>query len=587
MKHQITIIFHILILSLSVQAAEDFTISPKNRVIQESSTQKGQVTIDSQINDITFSTIKDNTYKLDTLTKQGPVIFVFLSTECPVAQRYTLRLRRMHAEFAEKNVTFVGVYANENDSLEDVQAYVQKAEFSFPIVKDIDGSLARHLGGTMTPQAHLIDASSTLRYRGPIDDNRIITRVKHNYLKDALVAVFDGKTLLVKETPAFGCTIHLPEVTNENNITYSEHIAPLIQKNCQTCHQADGIAPLTFSNYADAKTHATKILEYTQAKQMPPWRLGDGYGDFKNERRLTDAEIETFKKWVETDTPEGSKVKTEPITQPSDKWRHGEPDLVIKTASLDELPQGHDIAISLVIPTNFEEEKYVRGIDFQLDSGFNIRRINAVIGSKRKSQKMVSPEDRSTKSVEKPITQDNINRIDWTWTPGVVPTFMPDGVGYLLPKKGEIILEMQLHNSDNQREKSMLIGVYFTDKTDTAKLHKVTMTGYSNQQNVVSSYRLKKDVYILNAYPSLQVYNHDMRIVAITPTGEQIKMLWVMKSDIKWSEVYHYNNPIFLPAGTRLEFEDIESLNSELSNQKNESLICHFYFVLASEYQPE
>ncbi len=587
MKHLITIFFHILIISISVQAAENFTISRKNRVIQEASTQKGQVSVDSQIGNYTFSTLKGNTYQLDTLTKQGPVIFVFLSTECPVAQRYTMRLRRTHAEFTEKNVTLVGVYANENDSLEDVQTYVQKAEFPFLIVKDTDGSLARHLGATMTPQVHLIDSSNTLRYRGPIDDNRIVTRVKHTYLKEALVAVLDGKKVSVKETPAFGCTIHLPELPNESDITYSEHIAPLIQKNCQTCHQQDRIAPLTFSNYADAKTHATKIAKYTQAKLMPLWRLGQGYGDFKNERRLTASEIEMFTKWVEAGTPKGPIVKAEPNPQPSDTWTHGEPDLVIKTANLNELPQGHDIAISLVIPTNFEEEKYVRGIDFQLDSGFNIRRINAVIGSERKSQKMDSAEDGATKSVDKPVAQDNMNRIDWTWTPGIVPNFLPDGIGHLLPKRGEIILEMQLHNSDNQADKSMLIGVYFTNKTETTKLHKVTMTGYSNQQNVVSSYRLKKDVYILNVYPSLQVYKHDMRIVAITPTGEQIKMLWVMKSDFKWNEVYHYNKPIFLPAGTRLEFEDIETPNPELSNQKNESLICHFYFVLASEYKPE
>lgn len=587
MKYKIAIIFHIFIISIAVQAAEDYTIPRKNRVIQESSSQKGQVSVDSQIHDITFSSIKENTYQLKTLTKQGPAVFVFLSTECPVAQRYTMRLRRMHSEFADKNVTLIGVYSNENDSLDDVKTYIQKAEFAFPIVKDTDGSLARHLGATMTPQAYLIDKTSTLRYRGPIDDNRIITRVKHTYLKDALAAVLDGKAVLVKETPAFGCTIHLPELPSNTDITYSEHIASIIQKNCHSCHQQDGISPFTFSNYTDAKIHAAKIAKFIQERHMPLWRLGKGYGDFKNERRLTDAEIEMFKKWVETDTPEGPKVNTEVNPQPADSWTHGEPDLLIRTDNLNELPQGHDLAISLVIPTNFEEERYVKGIDFQLDSGFNIRRINAVIGADRKPKMIDSPEGRSTKSVDKPISQENINRIDWTWTPGVRPTFLPDGVGYLLPKRGEIILEMQLHNSDNHSEKSMLIGVYFTNNTDTAKLHKVTMVGYSNQQNVVSSYRLKKDVYILNAYPALQVYNHDMRIVAITPSGEQIKMLWVIKSNYKWSEVYHYRKPIFLPAGTRLEFEDTETLNHELSSKNNESLICQFYFVLASEYQPE
>ena len=189
MIRKIATILFILILPTVVHAQTDYTIPKKHRVIQEKLPDSQRVPVGTKLSDITFTTLPGNTRSLGLLITQGPAIFVFLAAECPVAQRYAMRLKRMHTDFADKHVTLIGVYANENDSVDDIKAYLAKAEFPFPIVKDTDGSLARHLGATMTPQAHLIDSRGVLRYRGPIDDNRYETRIKHNYLRDALVAV--------------------------------------------------------------------------------------------------------------------------------------------------------------------------------------------------------------------------------------------------------------------------------------------------------------------------------------------------------------------------------------------------------------
>lgn len=217
----------ILFIPITVFAQSDYTIPKKHRVIQEQTLKSQNVPIGSKFTDVDFTSIHRDTYSLSSLSKQGPIIFVFLSAECPVAQRYAMRLKRMQREFTNENVTIVGVYSNVNDSVNDVQEYLKKAEYPFPIVKDVNGRIARHLGATMTPQAHLIDTSKVLRYRGPIDDNRYETRVKHNYLKDALVAILSGKEVKVKETPAFGCTIHLPDLPVEKPVIYQEQIAQI------------------------------------------------------------------------------------------------------------------------------------------------------------------------------------------------------------------------------------------------------------------------------------------------------------------------------------------------------------------------
>ena len=304
MKPYILTFFLILTLPFAAHTAtDDYTITKKHRVIQEATLQPSNVPIGTKLPHLTFTTLSGKMSNLDTHTKQGPVVFVLLATECPVAQRYTMRLKRLHNEFASQNTTFIGIYPNENDTTDDVKTYAAKAEFPFPIVKDATGKLARALGATMTPQAILVDTSNTLRYRGAIDDNRYETRIKHHYLRDALLATHTDTPIPVQETPAFGCTLHLPETDIPAEVTYSKHIAPILQKNCQTCHRHGEVAPFTLTHYGDAKAWATEIAEYTKVRLMPPWQPAAGYGDFKNARRLTDTEIQLIAHWVEAGAP--------------------------------------------------------------------------------------------------------------------------------------------------------------------------------------------------------------------------------------------------------------------------------------------
>ena len=114
MKPYITTLLLILMLPLVLHAAPDYTITNKHRVIQEVSLNQNRVPIGTQLSRLNFTTLDGDTHTLDTLTEQGPVVLAFLATECPVAQRYAMRLKRLHTEFTtEKQTIFVGVYANE------------------------------------------------------------------------------------------------------------------------------------------------------------------------------------------------------------------------------------------------------------------------------------------------------------------------------------------------------------------------------------------------------------------------------------------------------------------------------------------
>jgi hypothetical protein len=92
--------------------------------------------------------------------------------------------------------------------------------------------------------------------------------------------------------------------------TFHKDIEPILQRSCQTCHAVGKIAPFALSSYDDAKTVAPLLVTRTQDRSMPPWGAFETatckprHG-WKDDKRLTDAEIKTFEDWNTAGAPEG------------------------------------------------------------------------------------------------------------------------------------------------------------------------------------------------------------------------------------------------------------------------------------------
>src|SRR5262249_36100161 len=54
-------------------------------------------------------------------------------------------------------------------------------------------------------------------------------------------------------------------------ITFTKHIAPILQRSCQHCHRPGSIAPMSLLTYEDARPWAKAIKRRTAAREMPPW----------------------------------------------------------------------------------------------------------------------------------------------------------------------------------------------------------------------------------------------------------------------------------------------------------------------------
>ena len=77
-------------------------------------------------------------------------------------------------------------------------------------------------------------------------------------------------------------------------VTFARDVAPILFANCAYCHRPGEIAPFSLLSYRDARPWAVSIKKAVSSRQMPPWNADPHYGSFRDERRLTSAEIDTI-----------------------------------------------------------------------------------------------------------------------------------------------------------------------------------------------------------------------------------------------------------------------------------------------------
>src|SRR5260370_33201166 len=93
--------------------------------------------------------------------------------------------------------------------------------------------------------------------------------------------------------------------TSVHAVTFYRQIAPIIYKNCAPCHRPGEAGPFSLLTYEDMKRRASQIAAVTKRRYMPPWLPEPGHGDFIEERRLSDAQIQLIQEWVKQGAPAG------------------------------------------------------------------------------------------------------------------------------------------------------------------------------------------------------------------------------------------------------------------------------------------
>ncbi|HKS16096.1 MAG TPA: redoxin domain-containing protein [Planctomycetota bacterium] len=510
--------------------------------------------------DFTLNDPAGKAHTLYGLKDSKATVLVFLGIECPMVARYGARLADLHAAWAPKGVSFLGIHSNAGETAEAVAAHAKRSGYSFPVLLDPRRKTADGLKVDITPTAVVLDAAFFVKYRGAIDDHKSEDRVKSRYLSDAIASVVEGRDVAVAETTPVGCAIQRrAEAAADGDVTYAGQVADILNRRCVTCHRAGQVAPFSLTTYEQASRWSRDIKRATKAKTMPPW-MPANHGEFRDERWLSDAEIDTLARWCDTGAPLGDKAKVPTPPKFPEGWMLGEPDLVLTGPDYEVGPTGPDEYRCYVLPTDLPEDRWVSAVEVRPGNMRIVHHIIAYVDTSGLSEKLdaddAKPGYRSQGTGPGFIPSGEMSG----WAPGVTPYALPEGVGRQLRKGARIVLEVHYHKNGRVEKDRATIGLHFSKKPVRQPLRWITpmnamfvLKPGEKRIKVTASQSFKRDVKAISIFPHMHLLGREMTAEALLPDGTRKTLIHVPAYDFNWQDTYHFKEPIPLPAGTKIE----------------------------------
>jgi mono/diheme cytochrome c family protein len=328
---------------------------------------------------------------------------------------------------------------------------------------------------------------------------------------------------------------------NSTGITYSKDVAPILNKRCVECHRAGEAAPMSFTSYKEVRPWAKAIRQQVVTHTMPPWFADPHFGNFKNDRRLSQQEIDLISNWVLAGAPEGNPSDLPTKREFAEGWNIGKPDLVIDFGADFEVPASGVVPYQYFkVPTNFTEDKWIEAAEIRPQHRDVTHHVNVFV-------------------LEAGQKDDNGSLLTG-FAPGVQPLNLEPGSAMLV-KAGSVFL-FQAHyttNGHTAKDRSY-IGLRFAKQPPT--LRSITDRAYNaafrippNDPDYVvnATWTAPADVDVFAFMPHMHFRGKAFEYTAVYPDGRREVLLNVPAYDFNWQLGYELKNPIHMPQGTKIE----------------------------------
>ena len=372
-----------------------------------------------------------------------------------------------------------------------------------------------------------------------------------------------------------------PVVIHAQEITYEKDISPIVAIKCAPCHHPGGGAPFPLLTYQDVAKRVSFIKDVVETKYMPPWRADNDYVHFANDRSLSEKEIKLIIGWINNKSPQGTAVKINQSSTPliTDTKYGRKPDLLLKMTD------------SFVVKGNNEEQFIIFKIPFELKETANIEAVEFYSNNK----KLIHHANYAVHEVADPsidiyksspfvdlAANDKTNFNQYIpyrksityyggWIPGTTYEYYPKEFGWVLPKRGVILLTV--HFAPTPVDENSLSGVnLFFKKSPVTRPVKVISFGSGGigEKDITPSFFIKPeqvktftldlvnpgdDFSAMYVWPHMHYIGKEFRAYAISPEGDTIRLVHIPEWDFRWQEIYRFKKLVKIPKGSRIHIE--------------------------------
>lgn len=369
-------------------------------------------------------------------------------------------------------------------------------------------------------------------------------------------------------------------------VTWSQHIAPLVYKNCTPCHRPGESGPFPLLSYADAVKKAKLIKFVTQSRYMPPWPADPSYSHFIGENVLTDDEIALVKAWVDQRCPRGDSLHEPKVPVFYTGSYFGRPDLVIRPQKPVQIKgNGTDVFLIMKFPYHIDKDTLVDLVEFVPAQRKLIHHVNGHLLSYDEGRRFdhmrgepIHSDTRAQlmdayKSMHIPYTDQLQPQFPTLlpntvyYLPGYIPPAYPKEVGgYRLKKNGAFLLN-NIHYGPSNADllDSSYINVFYR-KTPIERPVTESQLGtfgiskiepeFIIPPNEVKTFHtqttLVKTISMLSVNPHMHLAGKSYVAYALQPNGDTVHLIRINKWDFRWQYYYTFKHPVKLDAGATI-----------------------------------
>jgi hypothetical protein len=346
-----------------------------------------------------------------------------------------------------------------------------------------------------------------------------------------------------------------------HTVTFHEDVLPVLQQRCQGCHRPGEAAPFSMLTYKDARPYAAAMKRAVVSRKMPPWHADPSVGHFGNDRRLTDAEIDTISRWADAGAPEGDPAKAPKAMAFLDGWNIGQPDKILEMPEPFPVPASGTIDYQwIVMPTGIDKDTWIQGVEVRPGDRSVVHHVIAFYrrpGSKWLiDAKPGVPTPKGSGDSEAGMSDGAIGG----YVPGLPAAKLAPGRAIFLPGGSDIVLQVHYNATGKATTDRTKVGIVFA-RTEVAE--RSFQLGLANGSFVIppgdpnykvdADVTIDSDVRVVGFTPHMHLRGKSFEFRAVFPDGSREVLLRVPKYDFNWQLTYDLAQERVFPKGTKFE----------------------------------
>jgi hypothetical protein len=359
----------------------------------------------------------------------------------------------------------------------------------------------------------------------------------------------------------------------QNAPTFTRDVAPILYKNCVSCHRPGEVGRMPLLTYEQARPYAKAIANAVANRTMPPWHADAPAGTFLNERSLSDRERETLTAWAAGGAPNGDPKELPAPPAFTDGWSLGKPDVVLEMLEDYPIPAKGTIQYEwFYIPTNFSEAKWVKSIEVRPGNRAAVHHVLVYYRAKpdRKTPPIAraNQKDQSNPPPDEPGVSEHPQRSDLTgmpprlvatYAPGTNPQVAPAGTAFRLEPGG--IIELQMHYTTTGQAGTDRTKVGLTISTEPTPREmraqhfmnmRMSLPAGAADVAVTTDLEFLQDATVWGLFPHTHLRGKRWTYTLELPNGEKKSILSVPRYDFNWQTYYMFKEPLQVPKGSKI-----------------------------------